>query len=126
MQTINLYNSTFTVRPETLETIRELKPLNHTTVAAMLVEFFDRVEDVYSDEYALAVAIYYPKSNAWGSKRQARCATDVRKYNKAEFTVQQETKPEKEVKHLDGGTRRASRDMAAAEDALSQIDDQLS
>jgi len=125
MHTINLHNSEFTVRQIALDTIKTVNQDNHRTIQEMLCIFLPAMGSVHTDEYALAIAVMYPASSAWGTKRAQRCAADVNKYNKGAFACQEDM-PEDTVQWLDKGTRKASRDTAVAEDALSQIEDQLS
>lgn len=128
MLTINLNDQSFNVRPNVPELISDMRSLNFHNMQEMLVEFFGLMEDgVYSDEYALAIEVYFKGSKATEPKaRQGRCSTDVRKYNKALFKCQGKEVPEQQVRHLDGGTRSQSkRDELHATMALEAIVKQL-
>lgn len=125
MKTINLYNVSFSVRSLATDAIRAMaQDVTFSNIQEMVVEFFGRMgEEVWTDEYALAVAVFFKDSVAWQDKRQARCATDVRQYNKGAFKCQ-DGKPEP-IRHADGGKRTTTVDAASALDALAEIDEQL-
>lgn len=124
MLTITLHGSEFSVREDVVETIKGLTEL--ASIQTMLVELFTALDDVHADEYALAVAVYFPNSKAWAlENRHGRCAADVRKFNKASFKCQNDV-PETPVRMLGLGVRRSSVDPKAVADALKALDEQTS
>ena len=120
-KSITLNNRVFVVRPQTVAVIKDMRSVRFGHIQEMLVEFFNRMDDVLSDEYALAISVYFPNSNA-PHARQSRCAADVRKYNNADFACMEGAKPTKPIRHLDGGTRKTKRDVAAEAKALEALD----
>jgi len=127
MKTIELMGSTFVVREEVAKDIMSLDSSSFTNMQELIREFFDMLSDVYSDEYALAMAVYFKDSKAWNAKsRQTRCSIDVRKYNESTFKCMEGVVVDHRVRHLDGGTRATKRDVAASKNALAEIADQLS
>jgi len=128
MKTITLHGSTFTVRPPVVEIINEMKDLGFKNIQELVMTFLEVIPEsaVHTDEYALAIAVYFEDSKAWReADRQSRCATDVRKYNTAVFKCMGNENPEVLVRHLDGGTRATKRNEKASLDALAEIADQL-
>ena len=133
MKAINLHSQSFEVRPEVAELIGKLpKPKN---IQELLCSLFGALngDGVYTDEYALTIAVYFPDSKAIDlDKRQGRCAADVRKYNHVEFKCQLDSDgvppagPPAQVKHLDGGKRSSQLDELAVAEGLEQLKSQLS
>lgn len=121
LTTITVNSLSFNIRSEFKDVLDVLNKANYPHIQALIVAMFDLVDELYSDEYALAIYAFFPKSLAVNNRR-ARAAADVRKYNKREFAVQQDMEEsDHQVRLIDSNTRSGGSDASHAADILSQL-----
>lgn len=108
-QTITIASRSFAVRSEVLELIKGKEGESWNTIQDLVCWLFDEAGDLYSDEYALAVFVWFPESTAVeAEKRRGRALADARKYSRGKFACQ-EQEPDREVRILDAGSRTKAR-----------------
>jgi len=125
MKTITIRSQSFVVR-EDLAALLQSKVKDGDewpTIQDMLVWLFTVQAEVHTDEYALAIAVWFPESTAVReANRRTRATADARKFSKGELRGQ-EGAPVLPARILDAGSRgAASADMEHAK----QVADLLS